>query len=164
MRGLRVIALIVGILVSKPGSATSARTIHPELVGFAEVALNFSPQTVPGLDTDALEKEIRGRLKASGLAVNDKAREILFVQIKYRRLPACPEYLVIQTRVAISEDVQVTRPDRSETVYVDTWKEDEDFVEPIGKAAEVASTSTLGLINYLLDARAYTTSVMAKGK
>lgn len=151
-------------LVSPCVVATSARTIHPELVGFQKVALNFSPQTVPGLDTDALERQIRELVTDAGLEIDDAAGTILFVQIKYQRLPACPEFLLIQTHVAVSEDAHVKRDGWSETVYVDTWKEDEDFVEPMSKAAEVASTSTLGLINYLLDARKYTASVIAMRK
>jgi|GEM_PF-5431746 len=138
--------------------------MHPELVGFKEVALNFSPQTVPGLDTDALEQKIRERLRSAGLAIDDTAPTILFVQIKYQRLPACPEFLLIQTHIAVSENGEVKRAGRAETVYVDTFKEDEDFIEPVGKAAEVASASTLSLIEYLLDAREYTASVMAKRK
>ncbi len=164
MRTLAVVALITGCVFSQPLSATSVRTIHPELVGFREVSLNFSPQTVPGLDTDALEQQIRERLKVAGLVINDAARTTLFVQIKYQRLPACPDFLLIQTHVAVSEEAEIKRDDRLETVQVETWKEDEDLVEPVAKAAEAATTSTLDLVNYLLDAREYTTSVMATRK
>jgi hypothetical protein len=160
MRTKTLLGLISALLITHSISATSARTIYPQLVGVRTVALNFSPQTVPGLDTDALEQEIRQRLEAANLIIDSTAPTVLFVQITYQRVPECADSLVIQTHIALSEDAVIKRGNRSETVYVDTWRETEEFVEPAGKAAEVAHTSTVGLVKYFIEATDYAASVV----
>ncbi len=142
---LPVVALLLA--AGLPAFAKSARTIHPELVGVRTVALNFSPDNLPDLDADALERDIRNALT-------------LFVRVTYQRLPACPEFVAFRTYLALSEGVMVHRGNRTETVYVDTWHESQDFVERTSKAGRAAQQSVLGLLRYFLDEAQYTAEVM----
>src|ERR1700730_12558743 len=109
MRKRAVLLLISAILIAHSLRASSARMLHPQLVGVTRVALNFSPQNVPGLDTAALEQQIRKRLEIGGLAIDSSSPTILFVQITYQRCPACDDFLVIHTHVALSEDAVIQR-------------------------------------------------------
>jgi len=157
---LPVVAMLVAAAV--PAFATSARTIHPQLVGVKTVALNFSPQNLPGLDADVLEHDIRNALEKAKITVAPSAPLTLFVQVAYQQLPACPEFVAFRTYLALSEDVMVHRGKRTETVYVDTWHESEDFVESMSKAGKAAQQSVLGLLSYFLDAGQYSAEVMEK--
>jgi hypothetical protein len=145
-----------------PAFAKSARTIHPQLVGVDTVVLNFSPDNLPGLDADALERDVRNALEKGGIRVQETAPMTLFVRVTYQQLPACPEVVALRTYLALSEDVVVRRGKRSETVYVDTWHESEDFIESTTTAGKVAQQSVLGLVGYFLDAAQYTREVMKK--
>lgn len=156
---LPVLALL---LAAVPAFAKSARTIHPELVGVKTVALNFSPQNLPGLDADALERDIRNALDKAKITVAQTAPVTLYVRVTYQQLPACPEFVAFRTYLALSEDVVVHRGTRTETVYIDTWHESEDFVESTSKAGKAARQSVLGLVNYLVDAAQYSADVMKK--
>ena len=145
-----------------PTFAKSARTIHPQLVGVDAVVLNFSPDNLPGVDANALERAIRSALEKGGVRVQETAPTTLFVRVTYQQLPACPEFVAFRTYLALSEDVVVHRGTRSETVYVDTWHENEEFVESTSRAAKVAQESVLGLIGYFLDSAQHTRKVMQK--
>jgi hypothetical protein len=145
-----------------PVFAKSARTIHPQLVGVKTVALNFSPENLSGLDADALERQIRNALEKPGIKVEQTAPVTLYVRITYQQLPACPDFVAFRTYLALSEDVVVHRGKRTQTVYVDTWHESEDFVEPTSKAGKAAQQSVLRLLSYFLDAAQYADEVMAK--
>ncbi|MEA2491388.1 MAG: hypothetical protein QOH21_3180 [Acidobacteriota bacterium] len=54
----------------------------------------------------------------------------------------------------------IRRGKRTETVYVDTWHESEDFVEPTSTAGKTAGRSVLRQLSYFLDAARYTAEVM----
>jgi hypothetical protein len=150
------------LAVALPTFAKSARTVHPQLVGVDAVAFNFSPDNLPGLDADALERDIRSSLEKGGIRVQETARTTLFVRVTYQQLPTCPEFVAFRTYLALSEDVVVHRGTRSETVYVDTWHESENFIESTSAAGKVAQESVLGLVGYFLDAAEYTRKVMKK--
>ena len=96
--------------------------------------LNFSPQTVPGLDADALEKEVRDRLAAARIRVDDTAPAVLFIQIRYESIGSCPGYLLIHTLVAVSEEVQLNRRGRSDPLSVNTYEDAEHFIVPAGQS------------------------------
>jgi len=155
---LPVVALLLA--AGLPAFAKSARTIHPELVGVRTVALNFSPDNLPDLDADALERDIRNALEKAKITVQETAPLTLFVRVTYQRLPACPEFVAFRTYLALSEGVMVHRGNRTETVYVDTWHESQDFVERTSKAGRAAQQSVLGLLRYFLDEAQYTAEVM----
>jgi hypothetical protein len=157
---LRVLAMLLAAAL--PVFAKSARTIHPELVGVKTVALNFSPENLPGLDADALEVDIRKALEKAGITVQQAAPVTLYVRVTYQQLPACPEFVAFRTYLALSEDVAVHRGKRTETVYVDTWHESEDFVEPTSRAGKAAHQSVVGLLSSFIDAAQYTAEVMEK--
>jgi hypothetical protein len=142
--------------------AKSARPIYPQLVGLKVVALNFSPENLPGLDINALERDVRNALEESKITVQQTSPVTLCVRVTYQQLPACPEFIVFRTYLALSEDVVVHRGKRTETVYVDTWRESEDFVEPTNRAGKAAQQSVLGLLSYFLGAAQYTAEVMEK--
>jgi hypothetical protein len=158
---LPVVALL---LAAVPAFAKSARTVHPELVGVNTVALNFSPENLPGLDAGALERDIRNALDKAKITIDQAAPVTLYVRVTYQRLPACPGFVAFRTHLALSEDVVVHRQKRTETVYVDVWHESEDFVEPTSKAGGVAQQSVLGLLNYLFDAARYSAEVMENSR
>jgi hypothetical protein len=145
-----------------PTFAKSARTIHPQFVGVKTVALNISLDNLPGLDADALQRDIRSALEKARIKVQQTAPVTLFLRITYQQLPACPEFVVLRTYLALSEDVAVHRGRRTETVYVDTWHETEDFVEPTSRAGKVAQRSALALLNYFLNAAQYSTEAIKK--
>lgn len=56
----------------------------------------------------------------------------------------------------------VHRGRRSETVYVDTWHESDDFVEATSSAGKAAQQSVVRLLNSFIDAAQYTAEVMEK--
>lgn len=158
----KLLAVAAMLVAALPAFGKSARTIHPQLVGVKTVALNFSPQNLPGLDADALERDIRSALEKAGITVQQAAPVTLYVGVTYQQLPACPEFVAFRTYLALSEDVLVHRGKRTETVYVDTWHESEDAVEPTSSAGKAAQQSVLGLLSYFLDAAQYSAEVMKK--
>ena len=150
------------LAADRSASAESLRTIHPELVGVTTAALNFSPQNLPGLDADALERDIRIVVEKAGIRIEQTAPVTLFVRVTYQQIPACAEFIAFRVYVALSEDVVVHRGKRTETVYVDTWHESEDSVEPTSTAGKAAEKAVLGLVTSLIDAAQYTAEVMKK--
>lgn len=164
MKKYRLLLLVVAVLLAadRSASAESARTIHPELVGVTTVALNFSPQNLPGLDADALERDIRTALEKAGIRIEQTARVTQFVTVTYQQIPACPEFIAFRLYVALSEDVVVHRGKRTQTVYVDTWRESEDSVEPASAAGKAAGQSVIDLVTSFIDAARYTAEVMEK--
>lgn len=95
MNKLLVLLPVIAVLLvaDRLAFAKSARTIHSELVGVATVALNFSPQNLPGLDTYAVELDIRNTLKKAGIRIEQTAPVTLFVRVTYQQIPACPEFI-----------------------------------------------------------------------
>ena len=156
------IAAALLLVVAFPGFARSARNIYPQLVGVGRVALNVSPDNLPGLDVEALERDIRGALEIGGLRVQPTAPATLFVRVTYQHLAACPEFVVFRTYVALSEDTVVHRGTRSAIVKVDTWHESEEFVERASEAGKLAHQSALGLVHYFLDAAQYSATVIKR--
>lgn len=157
---LNVVAMLLSAYF--PAFAKSARSIHPQLVGVKTVELNFSPDNMRGLDAGALERDIRNALEKANITVQETAPVTLFVRVTYQQLPACPDFIAFRTYLALSEDVAVHRGKRTETVYVDTWHESEDSVQPTSGAGKAAQESVLGLLSYFLDAMQYTAEVMKK--
>jgi hypothetical protein len=143
-----------------PAFADSARNTYPQLVGVNTVALHLSFENLPGLDADAVEREILTALENAGIRVQQTAPLTLFVQIKFQRLPLCSESMVLRTYLALSEDVEIHRERRTEPVYVDTWHESEDLVETTSRAGKSAQQSVLGLLAYFLEAVQYSAKVM----
>lgn len=163
MKKFRLLLLIVVLLAAdRSTSAESARAIHPHLVGVTTVALNFSPQTLPGLDAVALERDIRTALEKGGISIEPAAPVTLFITVTYQQITACPEFVAFRVYVALSEDVAVHRGSRTKTVYVNTWHESEEFIESTSQAGKVAHESVLGLIRYFVDSAQYTRSVRQK--
>lgn len=145
-----------------PAFPDSARTIHPQLVGVDTVALHLSADKVPGLDIDEVEREVRSALENAGIRIQKAAPVTLFARITFQRPPACPELIAFRTYLALSEDVEIHRGKRTETVYVDTWHASEDLIEPTSRAGGAARQSVLGLLAYFLDSAKYTATVMEK--
>ena len=145
-----------------PAFADSARNTYPQLVGVDTVALHLSSDNLPGLDADAIERDIRSALENAGIRVQPTAPVTLFVRITFQQLPPCPELIAFRTYLALSEDVEIHRGNRTETVYVDTWHEGEDLIEPPSRAGKAAQQSVLGLLAYFLDAARYSAKVMEK--
>lgn len=163
MRGnVRALITVVAIATSTSLHATSARNIHPQLVGISTVALNVSPQNLPNLDADRLEQDVRDRVQKAGISVDRAGPVVLFVGITYQQIPACSDSVVVRTVVALSEEVPVRRGSRTESVYVDTWHESDDFIESREKAGERAHQAAVGLVKYLLDSAEYSRSVVEK--
>lgn len=159
----KLVPVVVTLLAAGlPAFAKSARTIQPELVGVKTVALNFSPDNLPGLDVDTLERDIRNALERASITVLETAPVTLFVRVTYQQIPGCPEFITFRTYLALSEDVVVHRGKRTETVYVDTWHESENSVEPTSRAGKAAQQSVVGLLNSFIDAAQYTAEVMEK--
>lgn len=75
--------------------------------------------------------------------MDSSAPTVIFVQITYRELEACPGYLAIRTHIALSEDAEIERPHGKVTVNVDTYGASEDFIELAVDSAEAAEDSVL---------------------
>lgn len=140
--------------------AESPRAIHPELVGVTTVSLNLSVQNLPGLNAEALERDIRNELHKGGVRIEHTAPVTLYVRITYQQIPACTDFIAFRVYVALSEDVVVHRGKRAETVYVDTWHDSEDSVEPTSTAGKAAQESVLGLLTSFINTAQYTAEVM----
>jgi hypothetical protein len=154
--------LLLILFIALPAAANSARNVNRELVGIKTVALNISLQNLPGVDADALESQIRTLLSKSGVTIDPAAGITLFVNLTYHPLSACPDFVSFRTLLAISEEVPVRRGKRTESLSVDTWRTEEEFVEPKSKAGQRAQESLTALVKYLLDSAAYSTSVIEK--
>lgn len=162
MRNVLLGMCIVALGIVKSASATSARNIHPQLVGIEEVWLNLSAQTVPGLDAQALERQVRDRLTAAGIKINDTAPVVLFIQIRYEPIGGCPGNVLIHTLVAVSEEVQLDRRNRSDPLTVNTYEDGEHFIAPRDDAAERSAAATLRALDYLLSSREYTSWLLSR--
>src|SRR4051812_38489076 len=106
----KLVSLVAVFLAAGvPAFAKSARAIHPELVGVKTVVLTFSPDNLPGLDADALQRDIRNALEKANITVEQTAPVTLFVRVTYQQIPACPGFIAFRTYLALSEDVVVHR-------------------------------------------------------
>lgn len=148
------------LAVALPAFPDSARTIAPQLVGVDAVELYLSSGKLPGLDVGEVEREMRSVLENAGIRVQESAPVVLFAQITFQSLPASPEHTAFRTYLALSEDVEIHRGKRVETVYVDTWHTSEDLIEPTSRAGGAARQSMLGLLAYFLESATYTATVM----